>query len=147
MIDLIVKDCCWLGFASVIFKADNKKAIRVLLARVVDRAAATILFLEQISVESAAKYDSQSNGLTEVGVALVRGMFRILKLCLEARIERYIPVDHAIVPWLLEHASLIFNTSGIGPDGLTAWARARGRGFNQPMLGFGEQVLYKLASK
>ena len=74
-------------------------------------------------------------------------MFRTLKLCLEARIERYISVHPAIIPWLLEHASLIFNTSGIGLDGFTAWAIARGRGFNQPMLGFGEQVLYKLLSK
>ena len=65
-------------------------------------------------------------------------MFRTLKLCLEARVERYIPVNHAIVPWLLEHARLTLNNSGVGPEGFTAWARARGRGFNQPMLGFGE---------
>ena len=74
-------------------------------------------------------------------------MFRTLMLCLEARIEWYIPVDHAIVPWFLERTSLIFNSSGVGPDGVIAWAKPRGRGFNQPMLGFGEQVLYKLPSK
>ena len=125
-VDLTVNDFCWLGFTAVILKADNENAIRALLARVVERAAATITPVEQISLESAAKYDSQSNGLTEVGVALVRGMFRTLKLCLEARIERYIPVEHAIVPWLLEHTSLILNTSGVGPDRHTAWARARG---------------------
>ena len=77
----------------------------------------------------------------------MRGMFLTLKLCLEARIKRYMPVHHAIVPWLLEHASLILNMSEVGPDGFTAWARARGRGFNEPMFGFGEQVLYKLPSK
>ena len=80
-------------------------------------------------MESAAKYDSQFYGLTEVGVCLVRGMLSTLDLCLEARIERYIPVDNAMVPWPLEHASLFLNRSGVGPDGFTAWARARGRGF------------------
>ena len=98
VVGLIVKDFCWLGFTTVILKADNENATRALLARVVDRATATILLLEQISLENAAKYDSQSNGITEVGVAFIRGIFRTLKLCLEARIERYIPVDHALVP-------------------------------------------------
>ena len=62
VVDLIMKDLCWLGFTAVILKADNENAIRALLSRVVDRAAATIIPLEQISLEIAAKYDSQFNG-------------------------------------------------------------------------------------
>ena len=81
-----------------------------------------------------AKYDSQSNGLTEVGVFLVRGLFRTMKLCLEASIAFYIPVDHALISWLLEHTCLILKTTAIGPDGCTAWTCARGRKFSKLFL-------------
>ena len=78
---------------------------------------------------------------------LIRGMFRTLRLCLEARINRRIPVDHALIPWLLEHTCMLINVKTRGPDGLTAWARARGRNFAQKLIGFGEKVVYKLPMK
>ena len=97
--------------------------------------------------EDPARYDSQSNGLTEVGVMLVRGLFRSLKLCLESSIRRRIPKDHALMPWLLEHTCLILSTTVRALDGATAWRRIRGRDFHGNMAGFGEQVLYKLPGK
>ena len=78
---------------------------------------------------------------------LVQGLFRTLKLCLEARIGKYVPPDHPLVPWLLQHTCLLLNVKYRGADGLTAWARARGRSFTQQILGFGESVLYKLPAK
>ena len=45
-VDLVVKDASWLGYTTIILKADNKNTIRALLARVIDLAAATILPLE-----------------------------------------------------------------------------------------------------
>ena len=78
---------------------------------------------------------------------LVRGLFRTLKLCLEARIGKIIPVGHALIPWLLEHTTMLLNVKCRGQDGLTPWQRVRGRPFNQPMLGFGEMVLHKLPPK
>ena len=71
---------------------------------------------------------------------LVRGMFRTLRLCLEARIDRRIPVDHALIPWLLAHTCVLINVTTRGADGLTGWARARGRNFAQKFIGFGEKV-------
>ena len=70
-----------------------------------------------------------------------------MKLCLEASLAFYIPVDHALIPWLLEHTCLILNTTAVGPDGRTARTRVRGRKFSQRLLKFGEQVLYKLPVK
>ena len=61
--------------------------------------------VEQISAEQSPTYDSQPNGGTEVGVMLVRGPFRASRLGLEAAIGKRIPVDHAIMPWLLEHTA------------------------------------------
>ena len=75
---------------------------------------------------------------------LIRGMFRTLRFCLEARIDRRIPVDHALIPWLLEHTCMLINVKARGADGLTGWARARGRNFAQELIGFGEKILYKL---
>ena len=42
---------------------------------------------------------------------------------------------------------MLLNVKSRGQDGLTAWARVRGRPFSQQLLGYGEQVLYKLPSK
>ena len=52
-----------------------------------------------------------------------------------------------MIPWLLEHTCLLLNVKTRGADGLTPWARARGRNFAQKLLGFGEKVLYKLPVK
>ncbi len=42
---------------------------------------------------------------------------------------------------------ILLNTLVRGSDGMTPWARARGRPFGQQLLGFGEVVLYKLPNK
>ena len=102
---------------------------------------------DKITQERPAKYDSQSNGGVEVGVQIVRGLFRTVKLCTEARLDKYIPVDHAIILWMLEHVCTIIDARQKGPDGLTAWSRVRGRPFNQRPVGFAEKVLYKLPMK
>ena len=95
-----------------------------------------------VQTESPVEYDSQSNGAIEVGIKIVRGMFRTLKLCLEARLGKYVPVNHALVPWLLEHTCILLNAKSRGPDVLTSWERIKGRLFGQPVLGFAEYVLY-----
>ena len=51
-----------------------------------------------MQTESPAAYESQPNGGVEVGVKIVRGQFRTLKLCLEQRLGKYVPVDHALMP-------------------------------------------------
>ena len=103
--------------------------------------------MTRLSSEKPPAYDSQSNGATEVGVMLIRGLFRTLKLALEAKIEKAIPIGHALVPWLVEHTALLLNVKRRGHDGLTPWARVRGRPFSQQFLCYAEQVLYKLLSK
>ena len=105
------------------------------------------LKLTKISSEKPPAYDSQSNGAVEVGVMLIRGLFRTLKLFLEHKIQKHIPIENALIPWLLEHTALLLNVKTRGQDGLTPWARVRGRPFSQLLLCYAEQVLYKLPSK
>ena len=78
---------------------------------------------------------------------LIRGLFRTLRLCLEAMIGLKVPIDHPLIPWLLQHTALLLSVQSRLPDGLTPWARVRGRPFSQKILGVGEMVMYKLPSK
>ncbi len=144
---LVAADIEWLGHTKLALKADNEAAVKALAKQVVQIIKEKRTAVENIQQEAPPAYDSQSNGGTEIGVRLVRGLFRTLKLCLEARIGKYIPVTHAIVPWLLQHTCTLLNAQTRGPDGLTPWARIKGRAFNQRLMGFGEVVLYKLATK
>ena len=143
----VVSSLSWLGHARIILKSDGEPAIKALVKRVIELAKVEVKSLDQISSETSAAHDSQSNGSTEVGVQLVRGLFRTLRLCLEERINKLIPATHALTAWLVEHAALLYTASVRGEDGHTAWGRARGRAFRQQLLGFGEAVLYKHPSK
>jgi hypothetical protein len=78
---------------------------------------------------------------------LIRGLFRTLKLCLESHLGKYIPVNHTILPWLLEHTAFLLKVRSRGSDGLTPWARVRGRPFGMQVIGFGEEVFFKRPTK
>ncbi len=147
VVDTILADLAWLGHTKIIIKADGEPALQALVHRVMGLAKVEFKDLEQMTKEDPATYDSQSNGGTEVGVRLVRGMLRTVKLCLEQRLDKYIPVDHPIMAWMVEHVTLLLNALVRGDDGATAWARVRGRAFAQQLLGFGETVLYRYPAK
>ena len=59
--------------------------------------------LKRLTNENSAAYGSQSNGGTEVGVKLVRGLFRTLKLCLERPICR--STSRCNIPWFFGSSS------------------------------------------
>ena len=107
----VLKDLEWVGHTSMILRADNERALQSVVRRIIQRATAKCQRYEQVAAEHPARYGSQSNGMTEVGVMLVRGLFRTLKLCLESSIARRVPEDHALVPWLLRHTCLLLNTA------------------------------------
>ena len=114
---LVTTAVLWLGHLEVIMKGDNEPALQALIERsmhlirvkVADGAPGTSL--KRLSKEEPAPYDSQSNGATEVGVMLIRGLFRALKLCLESQIGRLVPVGHPVISWLLEHTCLLLNVA------------------------------------
>ena len=58
-----------------------------------------------LTSENPQTYDSQSNGGTEIGVKIIRGMFRTMRLCLQARICKKIPITHLVMAWLMKHES------------------------------------------
>ena len=73
----------WLGHLEVILKGDNEPALQALVGRcleVLRVKAGGENGITNISKEDPAPYDSQGNGGTEVGVMILRGLFRTLKL-------------------------------------------------------------------
>ena len=145
--ETVARDIAWLGHTKAIVKADGEPALQALARRVLEIARVECPDMESLSQEDPPRYDSQANGNIETGVRLIRGLFRTVKLCTEARVDKYIPVDHPITAWMLEHICLLHNSMVKGEDGLTAWHRVKGRPFGQQLLGFAESVLYRHPSK
>ena len=79
------------GHAKLVLKSDNEPALQALVEQALGRARVQCRGLASISQEHPPAYDSHRNGGVEVGVKLIRGFFRILKLCADARIDKFIP--------------------------------------------------------
>ena len=136
--NLVVQAVEWLGHTRLILKTDNEPALHILVEQSLEEIRIKVRGVAQVSIEHSPRYDSQSNGGVEAGVRILRGHFRTLKLCLEARIGKVIPTNHALIPWLLEYTAMMLAATYVGTDGKTAWCRARGRNFKCSNLNFAE---------
>ena len=76
---LIVADIEWLGHTRVILKSDNEPSILALRRRVARMLKMNESFVN-VQEENPVAYDSQSNGGIEVGIRIIRGFYRTLKL-------------------------------------------------------------------
>ncbi len=146
-VGLVVSAVSWIGHVKVILKSDGEPAILKLVKKSLEEIKTKVEDMETATREQSHPRDSQSNGGTEVGIRIVRGLFRTLRLCLEKRVGHRIPPNHPLTPWLLEHTAVLLNASVKGDDGRTAWCRARGRNFGANLYGFGESVFWKHPNK
>jgi hypothetical protein len=147
ILTVICDDLKWLGHTRMIIRCDNEPALKALAEEAILAAKARIESLESLSKEAPEPYDSQSNGLIEVGVRMIRAQFRTLKACLERRLGVELPISHPVMAWLLQHTTLLMNAVPMGYDGLTPWHRARGRAFGTTLVCFGEVCMYKQPPK
>ena len=145
--NLLVTDISWMGHTRLILKSDQEVSLLALVTQILQVMKFKVEGLESLTTEQSAAYESQSNGATEVAVRAIRGLMRTLRLCLEARVGQKVPDSHPLMAWLLEHTAHLLNVTVRGDDGLTPWARVRGRAFNQRLFGYGESVIAKLPSK
>jgi hypothetical protein len=97
ILSVICEDLKWLGHTRMIIRCDNEPALKALAEEAILAAKARIGTLEGISREAPEPYDSQSNGMTEIGVRMVRAQFRTLRACLERRLGVELPVSHPIM--------------------------------------------------
>ena len=113
---LVVSDVVWFRQIRLIFKSSNESAILALRKRVA-RIIKFAKHMENVHEKFPPAYDSESNGGVGIGVRIIRSMFRTLQLCLEARLNKYLPVNHPITAWLPEHTSMLINARARGSDG------------------------------
>ena len=102
MASLCVKNVEWLGYTRLILKCDTEPSLKAVLEQSLEEIRIKVKGVTQISVEHPPRYDSQSNGGIETGVRIIRGKSRTAKLCLEARLGKIVPINHALVAWLLD---------------------------------------------
>ena len=75
--NLVADDIIWLGHLRCIVKSDNEPSLKALIQQSLDAVRIKNGHaMEQITTESAPRYDSQANGGIEVGVRNMRGLFR-----------------------------------------------------------------------
>ena len=146
-VDLVCSDVAWMGHTKLLLKSDNEKALLTLVKQALRAIRCNVDAVDKVSDEQSQEYESASNGGTEVGIKVVRGQFRTLKLCLEKRVGHTLPPKHPLTAWLIEHAAFLLNVCHRGPDGLTAWARLRGREFGLNIYAVGERVFWKQPPK
>ena len=125
---LVVNDILWLGHVELIVRGDNERSLQKLVTRSLDVLRVRARdheesSLEKVSREQPPAYDSQANGVIETGIRFMRGFFRTLRMWLEAIIGVQVPIQHALVPWLLQRTALLLNVQSRLSDGQTPWSR------------------------
>ena len=84
--NLVIQAVSWLGHVKLILKSDDEKALTALVNKALAMIKTNVENVKTVTAEHSPAYDSQGNGGTEVGVKILRGQFRMLKLCLESRL-------------------------------------------------------------
>ena len=129
------------GHKKLLLRSDNEPSILALRKKIAE------LVDGQVITEDSIKGESQTNGLAEVGVKIVEGMVRTLKIAVETRIGETLASDSILLAWLTEHAAVVYNRCAVLADGRTPWQRAYGKSSTMPLLPFGEKILHKQLKK
>ena len=91
-----------LGYKEITLKSDTESAIIAFRNRVAENGK------REVTLEDAVKGDKPSNGLVENATMLLRGVIRTIKCHVESCTQKELREDSPILPWLVEHAVIIF---------------------------------------
>ena len=67
----------------------------------------------QVLPEDSIKGESQTNGLAEVGVKILEGMIRTLKIAVETKLKEQLASNSILLAWLVEHAAVVYNRCAV----------------------------------
>ena len=134
-IERVVRFIDLLGYRESTLKSDTEPAIIAFRNRVVAMCKA------EVTKEDAVKGDTESNGLIENAIMLLRGIIRTVKCHIESRMQEPLFDDSLVMPWLVEHAGCILSRCHKGRDGKTPFERLHGKRPTQEFVPFGEKVL------
>ena len=112
--DLALEGITDLGYQHKIhIKVDNERPLVALREEIRKRAPV------QMQVVEVPVGESQSNGCTENGVKLFKGLLRVLLLAFEARIGGKIGSEHPVLTWLVQHTANVATKYLVSSDGKT----------------------------
>ena len=87
--------------------------------------------------------ESQSNGVVENGVKLLKGLVRVHVLALERKLGVRFPADHPVLAWVVEAVSDLTTKHLRGHDGRTGYERLFGKAPREEGLELCESVLWR----
>ena len=142
-VDQAIKDLKKIGYYSkVVLRSDQEPAVVDFLEEIARRREGCVTV-----VENAPVGESQSNGLAERGVRSMEEMMRVFKLDLEARVQHVIPMDWAVLEWMIEHVCDVLNKTVVGKDGRTAYERVKGKKAKAEFLRFADPIMARGVGK
>ena len=93
--------------------------------------------------EQPPKGEHQANGLVEEAGKTIRDMVRVLKLQLEANINRSIGIDDPTMKWMTRWAAMMRSRFRVSAENKTAYEKQTGRRCSQEVVPFAEKVWYR----
>ena len=96
-----------------------------------------------ITPEQPPKGESASNGRVEEAGRTIRDMVRVLKLQLEAKLNRTVAIQEPIMHWMVRWAAMLLSRFRVGGDGKTAYQRQTGKRCVSDVVPFGETMWYR----
>jgi hypothetical protein len=121
----------------VVVKTDNEAALLALREAIMAQMHEGAIPVQPVPGES------ESNGVTESGVRLFKGLLRVHLAALERKAGVMLPSGHPVTAWLVEHVADVLTKYLVGSDGHTAYERLFGKQAREEGLEFGEQVLFR----
>jgi hypothetical protein len=140
-VDELVKDLEKLGLKKMILKSDGEAALKHIQEEVRRRRE------EETILENSPVGDSRSNGHAERAVQSIVGLVRTMKNALENRTNLKLDCNHAVIPWIIEHASDTYNKFHVCADGKTPYEKWKGKSWDKETLELCELVHYRFSKK
>ena len=130
------------GHSEICLRSDGERAIEVIKREVRETRPGV-----STVPETSPPGDHAANGGAEQVVQSCAGLFRTNKHALEKRINARIGSTAPILLWLMEYGPTMHLLFKVGQDGRTPKERMTGRGFQRPLVPFGQKVMYEVRPK
>jgi len=134
------------GVYKIAYRSDQEPSIVALIEAAL-RNNGKAGAITEAAPEHSAVGESASNGMAEKTVQMFEDQLRTLKAALEAHMGTRLPVDHAVMKWLIQHVASIHNRQTTNSDGQTPYEVRHGRRSRGRTAEFGERLLYYVPKK
>ena len=108
------------GVYKIAYRSDQEPSIVALIEAAL-RNNGKAGAITEAAPEHSAVGESASNGMAEKTVQMFEDQLRTLKAALEAHMGTRLPVDHAVMKWLIQHVASIHNRQTTNSDGQTPY--------------------------